>query len=97
MFVAWSGLLSWVQTTDVGRSLHIGSFCPAMTSLSRFSEEAAFNISSSSQETEETSRTVENVILTTKGLQERNTQMLDGTTGKNRQNNKLILTKIGWA
>ena len=33
MFVAWSGLLSWVQTTYVGRSLYIGSFCPAMTSL----------------------------------------------------------------
>ena len=31
------------------------------------------------QETEETSRPVENV-LTTKGLQERNTQMLNGTT-----------------
>ena len=35
------------------------------------------------KETEETStptRPVENVILTTKGLQERNTQLLDGTT-----------------
>ena len=45
MFVAWSGLLSWVQITDVGRSLYIGSFCPAMTSLSRCLEEAAFSIS----------------------------------------------------
>ena len=38
---------------------------------------------SPSQETEITStpsRPVENVVLTTKGLQERNTQMLDGTT-----------------
>ena len=36
-----------------------------------------------SQETEETptpTRPVENFVLTTKGLQERNTQMLDGTT-----------------
>ena len=35
------------------------------------------------QETEETStptRPVEDVVLTTKGLQERNTQLLDGTT-----------------
>ena len=45
MFVAWSGLLSWVQITDVGRSLYFGSFCPAMTSLSRCLEEAAFSIS----------------------------------------------------
>ena len=45
MFVAWSGLLSWVQITNVGRSLYIGSFCPAMTSLSRCLEEAAFSIS----------------------------------------------------
>ena len=48
MFVAWSGLLSWVQITDVGRSLYIGSFCPAMISLSRCLEEAAFSISISS-------------------------------------------------
>ena len=47
-----------------------------------------------SQETEETSRPIENVLLTTKGLQERNTQVLDGTTVKNRENNKLILTEI---
>ena len=47
MFVAWSGLLSWVQITDVGRSLYIGSFCPAMI-LSRCLEEAAFSISISS-------------------------------------------------
>ena len=40
-----------------------------------------------SQETEETStptRPVENVVITTKGLQEINTQMLDMTTVKNR-------------
>ena len=39
-----------------------------------------------SQETEVTStptRPVENVVLTTKGLQERNIQMLDGTTVEN--------------
>ena len=48
MFVAWSGLLSWVQITDVGRSFYIGSFCPAMTSLSRYLEEAVFSISISS-------------------------------------------------
>ena len=44
LFVAWSELLSWVQISDVGRSLYIGSFCPAMTSLSRCLEEAAFKI-----------------------------------------------------
>ena len=38
----------WVQITGEGRSLHIGSFCPAITSLSRFLEEAAFGISISS-------------------------------------------------
>jgi hypothetical protein len=40
-----------------------------------------------SQETEETStltRPVENVVLTMEGLQEKNTQVLDGTTVKNR-------------
>jgi hypothetical protein len=40
-------------------------------------------VSSVSQETKETSkptRPVENVVLTTKGLQERNTELLDGTT-----------------
>jgi len=40
-----------------------------------------------SQETEVTStptRPVENVVLTTKGLQERNTQMLDGMTVENK-------------
>ena len=49
------------------------------------------------QEKEETStptRTVENVVLTTKGLQKRITQMLDGTTEKNRQNDKLILSSV---
>ena len=35
------------------------------------------------QETKETSTPVKNVVLTTKGLQERNTQVLDGTTLKN--------------
>ena len=34
----------------MGRSLYIGSFCPAMTSLSRCLEEAAFSISISSSE-----------------------------------------------
>ena len=34
-----------VQITVVGRSLYIGSFCPAMTSLSRYLEEEAFSIS----------------------------------------------------
>ena len=33
-----------------------------------------------SQQTEETTRLVENAVLTTKGLQERNTQLLDGMT-----------------
>ena len=32
----------------MGRSLYIGSFCPAMTSLSRYLEEAPFSISISS-------------------------------------------------
>ena len=43
--------------------------------------------SKSSQEKEETTtptRPVEDVVLTTKGLQERNIQMLDGTTVENK-------------
>ena len=42
-YLAWAVDLGF-QITDVGRSLYIGSFCPAMTSLSRYLEEAAFNI-----------------------------------------------------
>ena len=34
-----------VQIADVGRSLYIVSFCPAMTSLNRYLEEASFSIS----------------------------------------------------
>ena len=45
--MAWAVDLE-VQITDVGRSLYIGSFCPAMTSLSRYLEEVAFSISISS-------------------------------------------------
>ena len=44
-------------------------------------------LASASQEIEVTStpiRTVENVKLTMKGLQDRNIQMLDGTTVKNK-------------
>ena len=41
-------LIVGFQITDEGRSLHIGSFCPAMTSLGRYLEEAAFSISISS-------------------------------------------------
>ena len=37
-----------VKLTDEGESLYNRTFCPAMTSLSRFSEEAAFSISISS-------------------------------------------------
>ena len=37
-----------VQLTDEGRNVYIGSFCPEMTSLSRFFEESAFSISISS-------------------------------------------------
>ena len=48
--MAWAVDLG-VQITDVGRSLYIGSFCPAMTSLSRYLEEAAFSISISSSPT----------------------------------------------
>ena len=36
-------------------------------------------------------RPVENVVLTTKGLQDRNIKLLDGTTGENKGKNKLIL------
>ena len=42
-YLAWAVDLG-VQITDEGRSLYIGSFCPAMRSL----EEAAFSISISS-------------------------------------------------
>ena len=37
---------------------------------------------------------VENVVLTTKGLQERNTQLLDGKTVKNRCNNNKLIPKV---
>ena len=44
--VSWLGQLTvGVQITEEGRSLYIGSFCPAVTSLSRCLEEAAFSIS----------------------------------------------------
>ena len=43
-YLAWAVDLG----VDEGRSLYIGSFCIAMTSLSRYLEEAAFNISISS-------------------------------------------------
>jgi hypothetical protein len=42
--LAWAVDLG-VQITDEGRSLYIGPFCPAMTSLSRYLEETAFSIS----------------------------------------------------
>ena len=48
-----------------------------------------------SQETEVTStptRPVHNVVITTKGLQDRNINILDGTTVENK--GKLILTEI---
>ena len=45
--LAWAVDLG-VQITVVGRSFYIGSFCPAITSLSRYLEEAAFSISISS-------------------------------------------------
>ena len=38
-------------------------------------------------------RPVENGVFTTKGPQERNTQVSDQTTAKNRKNYKLILTE----
>ena len=61
-----------------------------MTSLSRCLEEATVNCPR--QETEVTStptRPVDNVVITTKGLQDRNIQTLDGTTVENK--GKLIL------
>ena len=48
-----------------------------------------------SQETEVTStptRPVDNVVITSKGLQDRNIHILDGTTVENK--GKLILTEI---
>ena len=48
-----------------------------------------------SQETEVTStptRPVDNVVITMKGLQDRNIHIIDGTTVENK--GKLILTKI---
>ena len=67
-----------VQITDEGRSLYIGSFCPAMTSLSRYLEEVAFGISMSSSVF--IFLFVPNVTLTTKGLQEKKTQLVSETT-----------------
>ena len=37
-----------------------------------------------SEETSTLTRPVENIVLTTKGLQERNSQVLNGSTVKNR-------------
>ena len=42
-YLAWAVDIGF-QITDVGRSLYIGPFCPAMTSLSRYLEEAAFSM-----------------------------------------------------
>jgi hypothetical protein len=47
--LAWAVDLG-VQITDVERSFYIGSFCPAMTSFSRYLEEAAFSISKSTNQ-----------------------------------------------
>ena len=47
LIVAWSRLLSWIQITLWGGVSILGHFV-AMTSLSRFSEEAAFSIPISS-------------------------------------------------
>ena len=41
--LAWAVDLG-VQITDMGRSLYIGSFCPAMISLSRYLEEEYFDL-----------------------------------------------------
>ena len=52
-------------------------------------------VNCSSQETEVTStptRPVDNVVITTKGLQDRNIHIFDGTTVENK--GKLILTEI---
>ena len=67
MFVAWSGLLSWVQITDVVRSLY-------------------------TEVTSTPTRPVDNVVIATKGLQDRNTNIIAGTTVENK--GKLILTEI---
>ena len=55
--------------------------------------ELIYLVSCPSQETEVTStpiRPVDNVVITTKGLQDRNINILDGTTVENK--GKLILT-----
>ena len=52
-------------------------------SCRRFVVNTTFSTGLVGVETEESSthtRPVENIVLTTKGIQERNTQMLDGTT-----------------
>ena len=46
--LVWAVVLG-VQITDESRSLYIGSFCPVMTSLSRYLEGAAFGTSISSK------------------------------------------------
>ena len=53
--------------------------------------------STSQQDTEVTStpiRPVENFVITTKGLQDRNVHILDGTTLENKGKTKLILVII---
>ena len=101
--MAWAVDLG-VQITDVGKSLYIGSFCPAMTSLIRCLEEATITIISDlnsvncpSQETEVTltpTRPVANVVITTKVLQDRIIHILDGTTVENKGKTIILQARI---
>ena len=84
--MAWAVDLG-VQITDVGRRLYIGSFCPAMTSLSRCLEEA--EVTEVTEVISTPTRPVDNVVIRTKGLQDRNIHIFDGTTVENK--GKLIL------
>ena len=64
-------------------------------SCRRFDVITLSTVNCQSQETEVTStptRPVDNVVITTKGLQDRNINILDGTTVENK--GKLILTEI---
>ena len=81
-YFSQSSYLTLVCFFPVGLSLLIQHFQQVLE-VSSVSWLGQLIVNCPSQETEETSRPVENVVLTMKGLQERNTQVFDGTV-KNR-------------
>ena len=81
--VIWSGVNLTSSTSTCG-----GSFTSIRQSEAFAIRQDPWHVTNSAcsaadQETEVSTRPIENVVLTTKGLQERSSQMLDGT-GKKR-------------